>query len=72
MEVVVLVCNICGMARYVWLQPLFRIEIAFIVNQVLPGVLVYAMVIPVVPFQLEKLGYKHPASLTGWLLFAYG
>ncbi|PBK85793.1 MFS general substrate transporter [Armillaria gallica] len=33
--------------------------------------LVYSMVIPVVPFQLEKLGYKHPASLTGWLLFAY-
>ncbi|KAK0494218.1 major facilitator superfamily domain-containing protein [Armillaria luteobubalina] len=33
--------------------------------------LVYSMVIPVVPFQLEELGYKHPASLTGWLLFAY-
>ncbi len=40
-----------------------------------PGIatdlLVYAMVIPIVPFQLEKPGYKHPASLTGWLLFAY-
>ncbi|KAK0200813.1 major facilitator superfamily domain-containing protein [Desarmillaria ectypa] len=33
--------------------------------------LVYSMVIPVVPFQLEKLGYKDVASLTGWLLFAY-
>ncbi|PBK69466.1 MFS general substrate transporter [Armillaria solidipes] len=33
--------------------------------------LVYSIVIPVVPFQLEELGYKHPASLTGWLLFAY-
>ncbi|PBK99944.1 MFS general substrate transporter [Armillaria gallica] len=33
--------------------------------------LVYSMVIPVLPFQLEELGYKHPASLTGWLLFAY-
>lgn len=32
---------------------------------------VYSMVIPVVPFQLEKLGYKDVASLTGWLLFAY-
>ncbi|KAK0200797.1 MFS general substrate transporter [Desarmillaria ectypa] len=33
--------------------------------------LIYSMVIPVVPFQLEKLGYKDVASLTGWLLFAY-
>ncbi|KAK0457110.1 MFS general substrate transporter [Desarmillaria tabescens] len=33
--------------------------------------LVYSMVIPVVPFQLEDLGYKDVASLTGWLLFAY-
>ncbi|KAK0215890.1 major facilitator superfamily domain-containing protein [Armillaria nabsnona] len=33
--------------------------------------LVYSMVIPVLPFQLEVLGYKHPVSLTGWLLFAY-
>ncbi|KAK0237152.1 hypothetical protein EDD85DRAFT_836351, partial [Armillaria nabsnona] len=53
MEIVLLVCNICGMASYA------------------TDLLVYSMVIPVVPFQLEELGYKHPASLTGWLLFAY-
>ncbi|KAK0189482.1 MFS general substrate transporter [Armillaria mellea] len=38
---------------------------------VVTDLLVYSMVIPVVPFQLEELGYKRPASLTGWLLFAY-
>ncbi|KAK0237136.1 MFS general substrate transporter [Armillaria nabsnona] len=34
-------------------------------------VLVFALSIPVVPFQLKALGYKDVASLTGWLMFAY-
>jgi hypothetical protein len=33
--------------------------------------LVYSIVIPVFPFQLERLGYSHVSSLVGWLLFAY-
>jgi len=33
--------------------------------------LVYSAVIPVFPFQLERLGYSRVSSLVGWLLFAY-
>ncbi|KAJ7139595.1 major facilitator superfamily domain-containing protein [Mycena epipterygia] len=33
--------------------------------------LVYSMIIPVMPFQLERLGYHSVSALTGWLLFAY-
>lgn len=31
----------------------------------------YSIIIPVVPFQLEKLGYSSVSTLTAWLLFAY-
>ncbi|KAF8912925.1 major facilitator superfamily domain-containing protein [Gymnopilus junonius] len=33
--------------------------------------LVYSVVIPVMPFQLERLGFSNVAARTGWLLFAY-
>ncbi|KAG2160104.1 major facilitator superfamily domain-containing protein [Suillus bovinus] len=33
--------------------------------------LVYSIIIPVVPFQLERLSYHKVSSLTGWLLCAY-
>ncbi|KAH7099560.1 MFS general substrate transporter [Auriculariales sp. MPI-PUGE-AT-0066] len=33
--------------------------------------LVYGLIIPVMPFQLQKLGYAEVSSKTGWLLFAY-
>ncbi|TFK40896.1 major facilitator superfamily domain-containing protein [Crucibulum laeve] len=33
--------------------------------------LVYSIIIPVMPFHLESLGYRGISSLTGWLLFAY-
>ncbi|EIN13364.1 MFS general substrate transporter [Punctularia strigosozonata HHB-11173 SS5] len=33
--------------------------------------LVYSVVLPVFPFRLEGLGYKHVSDLTGWLLFAF-
>ncbi|KAJ7102430.1 MFS general substrate transporter [Mycena belliarum] len=33
--------------------------------------LVYSMIIPVMPFQLERLGYRSVSALTGWLLFCY-
>ncbi|KAJ6569655.1 MFS general substrate transporter [Mycena capillaripes] len=32
---------------------------------------VYSIIIPVLPFQLERLGYHSVSALTGWLLFAY-
>ncbi|KAJ7151523.1 MFS general substrate transporter [Mycena filopes] len=33
--------------------------------------LVYSIIIPVMPFQLERLGFHSVSALTGWLLFAY-
>ncbi|TRM62992.1 major facilitator superfamily domain-containing protein [Schizophyllum amplum] len=33
--------------------------------------LVYSMIIPVLPFQLQELGYNGVSGLVGWLLFAY-
>ncbi|KAL4250102.1 Major Facilitator Superfamily Vesicular Transporter [Abortiporus biennis] len=33
--------------------------------------LVYSIIIPVLPFRLEELGYKNPSALVGWLLFGY-
>ncbi|KAF9458764.1 major facilitator superfamily domain-containing protein [Collybia nuda] len=33
--------------------------------------LVYSIIIPVMPFQLQNLGYKDVSALSGWLLFAY-
>ncbi|KAG1757941.1 major facilitator superfamily domain-containing protein [Suillus lakei] len=33
--------------------------------------LVYSMIIPVLPFQLERLKFREVSSLTGWLLCAY-
>jgi MFS family permease len=33
--------------------------------------LVYSIIIPVIPFHLEDLGYHDISSLVGWLLFAY-
>jgi len=32
---------------------------------------VYSIIVPVMPFQLEHLGYHSVSALTGWLLFAY-
>lgn len=31
----------------------------------------YAVIIPVIPFRLEALGYNDASARTGWLLFAY-
>lgn len=40
-----------------------------------PGIttdlLIYSIIIPVVPFQLERLKYHSVSALTGWLLCAY-
>ncbi|TDL24263.1 MFS general substrate transporter [Rickenella mellea] len=40
-------------------------------NGIATDLLVYSIIIPVVPFQLEKLGYSNVSGRTGWLLFAY-
>lgn len=31
----------------------------------------YTLIIPVIPFRLESLGFSHPSSFTGYLLLAY-
>lgn len=33
--------------------------------------LVYSIIIPVIPFRLEELGYHSVSALTAWLLFSY-
>jgi hypothetical protein len=33
--------------------------------------LVYSLIIPVIPFQLQALGYSGVPALVGWLLFAF-
>ncbi|KAI0935830.1 hypothetical protein AcW1_000241 [Taiwanofungus camphoratus] len=33
--------------------------------------LVYSIIVPIIPFQLEHLGYNGVSALVGWLLFAY-
>lgn len=33
--------------------------------------IVYSIVIPVLPFRLERLGYSGVSALVGWLLFSY-
>ncbi|TFK26563.1 MFS general substrate transporter [Coprinopsis marcescibilis] len=33
--------------------------------------LVYSIIIPVIPFQLELIGYSDVSALSGWLLFAF-
>ncbi|PVG02160.1 MFS general substrate transporter [Serendipita vermifera] len=53
----------------------FRSSVGFCTAVVLLSVFVdiftYALIIPVIPFRLEELGYKSPAALAGWLLFAF-
>ena len=34
-------------------------------------ILVYSMIVPIVPFRLQHLGYDGVSGLVGWLLFAY-
>ncbi|KAG7100054.1 hypothetical protein E1B28_001839 [Marasmius oreades] len=34
-------------------------------------ILVYSIIVPVIPFRLEKLGYDNVSSRAGWLLFSY-
>ncbi|CCM06621.1 uncharacterized protein FIBRA_08901 [Fibroporia radiculosa] len=32
---------------------------------------VYSVIVPVIPFQIERMGYSDVSGLTGWLLFAF-
>lgn len=33
--------------------------------------LVYSIIIPIIPFKLEQMGYRKVSGRVGWLLFAY-
>ena len=33
--------------------------------------LAYSIILPIIPFQLERMGYRDVPSRVGWLLFAY-
>lgn len=41
------------------------------ISGITTDLLVYSIIIPVLPFQLERLSYHKVSSLTGWLLCAY-
>jgi hypothetical protein len=47
----------------------------FSLNHLLSGIttdfLVYSIIIPVIPFHLQDLGYSEVSSLVGYLLVAY-
>ncbi|KAI1786300.1 MFS general substrate transporter [Ganoderma leucocontextum] len=53
----------------------WRSSIWFITLGTVPSIttdiLVYSMIVPVIPFRLQDLGYTDVSSLVGWLLFAY-
>ncbi|KAI8983350.1 MFS general substrate transporter [Trametes punicea] len=34
-------------------------------------ILIYSLIVPIIPFRLQGLGYEGVSSLVGWLLFAY-
>ena len=34
-------------------------------------ILIYSLIVPVIPFRLQDLGYDGVSGLVGWLLFAY-
>lgn len=42
-----------------------------IITGITVDLLVYSIIIPVLPFQLERLGYRGVSGLVGWLLFSY-
>ncbi|EPS99595.1 hypothetical protein FOMPIDRAFT_1124177 [Fomitopsis schrenkii] len=49
----------------------WRSSIWFITLGVTTDLLVYSLIVPIIPFQLESLGYTGVSGLVGWLLFAY-
>ena len=55
---------------YVTLITSTRLSI-HILEGITTDLLVYSIIIPVLPFQLEHLGYNGVSGLVGWLLFAY-
>lgn len=53
----------------------FRSSVSFVTlvcfMSVFIDLLIYSIIIPIIPFRLETLGYNEPSALTGWLLVAY-
>jgi hypothetical protein len=71
MEIILLVYNIRRWVRYVGIFTCYT-GLTFIwLSGVATDLLVYSIIIPVMPFQLQNLGYHNVSSLTGWLLFSY-
>ncbi|EKM60730.1 uncharacterized protein PHACADRAFT_133462 [Phanerochaete carnosa HHB-10118-sp] len=49
----------------------WRSSVWYVTFGVMTDVLVYSIVIPVLPFQLERLGYQGVSGRVGWLLFGF-
>ncbi|KAK7468483.1 hypothetical protein VKT23_002990 [Stygiomarasmius scandens] len=47
------------------------IDLMILIVGLATDMLVYSIIVPVMPFQLQKLGYEGVSGLTGWLLFAF-
>lgn len=43
----------------------------FLISGIGTDLIVYSILVPVLPFQLEKLGYSGVSVRTSWLLFSY-
>ncbi|RDX43975.1 MFS general substrate transporter [Lentinus brumalis] len=54
----------------VWRSSIWFITLAVGLG-VTTDILVYSMIVPIVPFRLQNLGYEGVSGLVGWLLFAY-
>ncbi|EJF58463.1 MFS general substrate transporter [Dichomitus squalens LYAD-421 SS1] len=53
-----------------WRSSMWFITLAVGIG-VTTDILVYSMIVPVLPFRLQDLGYADVSGLVGWLLFAY-
>ncbi|KAH9927461.1 MFS general substrate transporter [Epithele typhae] len=49
----------------------WRSSVWFITLGVFVDILIYSLIVPVIPFRLQDLGYDGVSGLVGWLLFAY-
>ncbi|RPD81570.1 MFS general substrate transporter [Lentinus tigrinus ALCF2SS1-7] len=54
----------------VWRSSIWFITLAVGLG-VTTDILVYSMIVPIIPFRLQSLGYEGVSGLVGWLLFAY-
>jgi len=69
MEVVISFYHICHLVRFVRNTSIANVN--NLSSGVTTDMIVYSIIIPVVPFQLEHLGYTGISALSGWLIFAF-